>query len=354
MLRLLFLPLCLLLLLGKGALAERIVFQRGEALHVTESEGGETRRLFAVGKPFATLWAPSPDGRRVAWTEPLKASSSGISLADRPFAVYVADLSGLRRKRLLATNDLRDRLGRRVTTLGLGDQKPIEGAENFDAWLLDGLAWSADGRSLYLSCALTGNLGGHATFVADSATGAAVVDAQGRWRSIAPITEVDARDTLLVGVGLDRIRNASSPERPLGASSFRPLLIINLAEAKTTSLLPASFAAKDAPTYAGAHSPALSPDGQSVVFATFGHGLWQVDTQSRSYRRLTREAGDDAPRWSLDGKRILFLSHPAGGLGALTDNLYEMPAPAPDGPSDTRPTRRLLLRDVVRFFVIPE
>lgn len=351
--RVLAVLLTCLSLVSPRALAERIVFQRGETLYVTNAEGREARRLFVVGRPFETRWAPSPDGRRVAWTEPLSASpNAGISLADRPVAIFVADLSGLRRKRLLVTNNLRDRRGNRVTRLGLGDHKPVEGAENFSAWLLDGLAWSADGRSLYLSCALAGNLGGHATFVVDSSTGAAVVDAEGRWRSIGPVTDVDARGALLIGVTLASTKDSAALDRPLGASRFRPLLIINLAEEKTTSLLPATFAAKDAPTYAGANSPALSPDTGMVVFGTFGHGLWLVDTQGRNYRALTAGAGDDSPRWSSDGKRILYLSHPAGSAAGLTDNLYDLPVP--DNSLHDRPARRLLIRDIVRFFVVPD
>jgi hypothetical protein len=197
--------------LAPAARAERLVFQRGDALYLANRSGGEVRRLFAIGKPTDGGWAPSPDGRRVAWYAPVKENRPpGASLQDRPVVVWVADLSGQRRKRLFATDALRDLQRRRVTQLSVGG---APGA--FKDWALDSLTWSADGKSLYLSCTLLNPTGGRATFVADAATGAVVVDAQGRWKSIAAVTQADARGPLLVGVGLDRL-SGTAGARPTG------------------------------------------------------------------------------------------------------------------------------------------
>ena len=335
-----------------AAHAERLVFQRGDSLYVAAGDGKDVRRLFAVGKPVGTAWAPSPDGRRVAWAAPVKATDrAGLGLKARPMTVYLAELSGQRRKRLFATDDLRDRQGRTVERLNVGRSPVPEGADGFDSWLLDSLAWSADGKSLYVSCSLIGNVGGHATFVVDSATGAAVIDAQGRWKSIAPVTEVDARGAHLVGVGLDRDpRTPVDTDAPPSEGRYRPLLVTNLAEGKTTSLLPPDVMADSPPPYSGAVTPDLSPDGRTIAFGTLGGGLWLVDLGGKAYRRLTEERADDMPRWSLDGKRVLFLSAGARARNgsASATGIYELPAPPARG------SRRALIPDATAFFVVPD
>jgi len=342
---------------GSAARAERLLFQRGDALYAAGADGKNARRLFAPGKAEEGIgWAPSPDGRRLAWFAPLPlaldapAPDTGASagLAARPVAVYLSDLGGQRRKRLLATNNLRDRQGRKVTTLFVGNEVPTEnGASSLADWALDTLAWSADGRSLYLSCTFLPTVGGRATFVVDAATGACVVDGQGRWKNIAGMTQVDARGPLLVGVGLERTSDEGVV--PNAESKFAPLTVTNLAEGKTVSLLPATFSSKRRPPYATALAPALSPDARRIVFAALGQGLYLVDTQGKAYRRLTTSPGDDQPRWSLDGKRILFLSAPTDAASPSAADLCEIDV----RPSGT-PPRRLVLANVDRFFVVPD
>ncbi len=326
--------------------AERLIFQRGDALYAAGADGKDARRLFTIGMPLEVVWAVSGDGRRIAWYAPLagKGGARTASLKVRPIAVYVADLSGQRKKRLFSTDNLRDRQGRPVTQIGVGTVATAatrDGGGLFENWTPDSLAWSADGKSLYLSCTLQSARGGRATFVADSATGAVVVDAAQRWKSIAPMTQVDARGPLLAGVGL-AYQPGEAAQAPEPASRFYPLLVTNLAEGKTTSLLPSAFSGRSRPLYAAALAPALAPDGKSLAFATVGAGLWHVDVQGKTYRRLTRQPGDDTPRWSMDGKRLLFLS-----ARSEVNDLYEITLAAPA-------KRRIVLPKVERFFVVPD
>ncbi len=335
---------------GRTARAERLLFQRSDALYAAGTDGANARRLFVVGRASdGVVWAPAPNGRRIAWLERLPAQNDlagAAGLSVRPVAVYVADLSGRPRKRLLATNDLRDRQKRKVTRLFVGSEVPTEnGVSPFSDWALDSLAWSADGRSLYLSCTFLPSAGGRATFVADARTGAVVVDAQGRWKSIAPMTQVDARGPLLVGVGLSRTTDEATAAN--AQSKYAPLLVTNLAEGKTISLLAPTFSSTRRPAYATALFPALSPDASVVVFTALGQGLYLVDARAgKTYRRLTTGAGDDNARWRGDGKHILYLSASPDGA---RDDLYDLEVPLVGTGRG-----RLILADVDRFFVVPD
>ncbi len=73
------------------------------------------------------------------------------------------------------------------------------------------------------------------------------------------------------------------------------------------------------------HSPAFSPDGQTIVFASERTGvqeLWMCDAEGKTAtRQLTRAGSAGSPRWSYDGKWIAFDST-ADGDG----NVYVMSA----------------------------
>ena len=65
------------------------------------------------------------------------------------------------------------------------------------------------------------------------------------------------------------------------------------------------------------HSPAFSPDGKSIVFASNSEDdddeIYLLDIASGKTRRLTHHPGYDThPRYSLDGKRIIFVSSVGG------------------------------------------
>ncbi len=78
------------------------------------------------------------------------------------------------------------------------------------------------------------------------------------------------------------------------------------------------------------HSPAFSPDGQTVIFVSERTGLlelWLCDAEGKKpARQLTRAGNAGSPRWSYDGKWIAFDSVADGDL-----NIYVMSATG-DGP----------------------
>lgn len=68
-------------------------------------------------------------------------------------------------------------------------------------------------------------------------------------------------------------------------------------------------------------SPALSPDGEAIVF-TYENDLWKVSTSGGvAYRLTALEGNESLPRFSPDGKWIAFTASQNG-----RDNVYVMPA----------------------------
>jgi Tol biopolymer transport system component len=56
-----------------------------------------------------------------------------------------------------------------------------------------------------------------------------------------------------------------------------------------------------------ATDPAFSPDGNHVVFARLGSGIFRVNLDGSGLKRLTSGTRDTYPVWSRDGKRIAFI-----------------------------------------------
>lgn len=304
----------LLLLLAPGmARAERVVFQRGEALYLGPPDGKESRRFLTVGSASETLWAMSPDGRRVAWAR--RAPGAGdTGLTSRPLVLSLSDILGRRQKRLCSTEALRDRLGRKVSAIGAGGA-----STRLEEWQPLSLSWSGDGRTLYVGCIRVGEPVAMTTVAVDAVTGSALVDAEGRWKAIAPAAQADARAALLAAVGSATSEGQSGPE-----ASYAPLLLVNLGEGRTTPLPDPQTLAGEKPVYGAALWPAFAPDGKTIAFASIPRGLWLADLAARSFRRLVHT--DCArPRWTPDGKGIYFLA-PRPSVGdRISYDLYLLP-----------------------------
>ena len=317
------LALGLLGLLASGAQAERFLFQRGTGLYLATREGKEARKLLDIGPGH--LWSASPDGRRIVWLKPAAGDSEG-GLDTRPATVYLADITGRRQKKLFSTDALTDRQGRKVTALGPLDAGGVQSA--LAEWSAVSLSWSADGRTLYLGCTRVGPLAGLATVTVDAQAGTAIVDADGNWKTLAAVTQVDARGTALAGVSLGKL--------PGGA----PLATCNLALGNTWTQLTAG---EDPPSYGMAQWPALAPDSKSVAFASQPRGLWLAE--GTKLRRLIN--GEVVrPRFGEDSKTILFLAPRPTTTDKQSYDLFEL------APGATAP--KVVLSDVDWFDVVPD
>lgn len=88
-----------------------------------------------------------------------------------------------------------------------------------------------------------------------------------------------------------------------------------------------------------ATAPAFSPVGTQIVFARLGSGIFRVNLDGTSLRRLTSNARDSQPVWSPGGKRIAFLRPYRGDW-----HVYTMSATGgakrrlPQGPPAGRPS----------------
>ena len=351
--------LLILLLTVSPVRAERLVFQKGDTLYSATEDGKDARPLFSL--PSAdTRWAISPDGRRIVYVAIAPEKAEGTeSLATRPVAVYLSDLSGRRRKRLFNTSVLSDRLGRRVTRMGVAPSELPRGVSNrddlmkelesFDNWTFHSLAWSADSRTLYFSCYKSippfGTFAG--TFTVDAAAGLAIVDADGRWKSVAPLLDLDARGTLLVGVPDPLPIAGQSDSSPTSI----PLVVANLAEGtRFTHPLDSSAALE----YTLASQPALAPENRAIAFfAAPNKGLWITDKFAKSYRRLV-EGIVRRPRFSSDGKQALFLLPRPGPTDPNQTMIYDLYSIGlEDGNSALAPPPTLVLQGVNWFDIVP-
>jgi hypothetical protein len=59
-------------------------------------------------------------------------------------------------------------------------------------------------------------------------------------------------------------------------------------------------------------TPAVSPDGRRVVFQVFKDGVWLLDVQTRTMRRILDDATAEEFAWSPDGGRIVYHSRRDG------------------------------------------
>ena len=104
------------------------------------------------------------------------------------------------------------------------------------------------------------------------------------------------------------------------------LALLALAVASTATSQKKPFAIEDLYKIKGVASPQFSPDGKRISFAvteyTLAEGksnteVYVMDADGTNLRRLTNNpAADNSPRWSPDGKSLLFLSTRKDGTQA--------------------------------------
>ena len=78
---------------------------------------------------------------------------------------------------------------------------------------------------------------------------------------------------------------------------------------------------------AAGDAPSLSPDGSRITFHVWwgGNGIYTVKLDGTGRRRLTK-LSDSYPRWSPDGKNILFWRKPPGDVALGATPLFVVPS----------------------------
>jgi hypothetical protein len=345
-----FALLTLTLLCGLPAQAQRLLFQRGDTLYSAEETGADPRPLLSLGASDA-MWAASPDGRRIAWMTRAKPSANSVTvtgLLSRPATVRVADVTGRRQKKLISTDNLRDRQNQKVTVLAVFATENAPEATQAgvpDEWEPVSLGWSGDSRTVYIGCYHVPSLGMKATFALDGSAGAPLVDGEGRWKALAPLTYVAAQGGLLVGSGTAKTGTGDADTK------YAPLVAVNLFEKTRTVLFKPQAGAGELPAYAFATQPALAPQNRAIVLVAEKQGLWLTDKFGKSYRRIV-EGDVRTPHFSADGTRVFFLlPRPLSGDKPQLD-IYSVTIPTEPNDSPGPPT--LVLQSVAGFDVVPQ
>ena len=305
----------LLVGLSTAARADRLAYQRGDAVFLSALDGKFSHKRISLPAGDA-LWAVARDGRRLAWVKRVPGGADA-GLTSRAAAIFVIDSAGRREKKLVATDGLKDRSEKRVTEIGA--TRPEGGATRLDDWTPLSLGFSADGRTLYLGIARTGNAEVElATVALDAATGAAVVDADGRWKVLAPVAQADARDAYLCGVGAASTGEAAD-------ASFAPLTVVRFDDESVSPLPSTATSAGKKPAYGSAILPAISPDARRIAFSSIPAGLWLADPLGKFIKRIVSTEAT-RPRWSTDGKTLYFLAPRPSTGDKLHYDLYSLPA----------------------------
>ncbi len=272
-------------------------FAPGELLAVNVASGDRRR----ISEADAVQPRVSPNGKLVAyWGLPLQPSGKAFAGADRD--VWVRPFAG-------------------------GTPVRVTGGESTD-W---NPTWSADGRSLYFSSDRSGSM---------NLWRIAIDPATGR-----PLGEAQPMTTPALWAGYMSV--SADATVAYAAYDFSTAV-----RAVPFDPVKAAVAGPAAEVIAGRRAwtqPDVSPDGRLLALRSYRaqEDIYVVGTDGAGLRALTNDpASDRLPRWSADGRSILFYStrgggeyqfweiHPDGsGLRQLTKVELNLnyPVPSPDG-----------------------
>lgn len=271
-----------------------IVFERYDAnagmarLYVVQADGRGLRALARAEAPGSEPdW--SPDGRRIVFRRLVGAGGA----AERA-QLFVVGADGRSPRNLTAAS---------CKATCLGNEEP---------------AWSPDGKRIAFVRSL-----GAAAATQPRAIGIFVMNADGthvrqltqrngvfRTEDRAPAWSSDSKRIAFM--------SANTTFRPPGAST---IYVINADGTHARSVRALAHA------WPGAGAPSWSPDGKRLLYSTYcwfgncgqppvGAQLYTVGLDGKSPRQLTRLSGNAlAPRWSPDGKRIVFVRNTRVGRG---------------------------------------
>jgi Tol biopolymer transport system component len=157
-------------------------------------------------------------------------------------------------------------------------------------------AWSPDGNRV----AYSGEVGSvRKIFVKDISAGDEKQITQGEMDDIQPTWSLDGSTILFVRA--QKPNEKLQPADVFGSFDFGDVWSINLQTGEQTKLIDNAF------------NPAYSPDGKSVAFDASRSGprrIWTADSTGYNPQQISTDVSEDTshvrPRWSTDGKRIVF------------------------------------------------